>query len=73
MNHTRANPEWYFCPVHPAERNRRACQCAICGMRLVPEGAKFALLGYVVKNPVMLAETVAVLAAGMAAIAMMVH
>lgn len=63
----------YFCPMHSSVRQPIAGKCPQCGMDLLPEGTRFALLRHMAGNPVMLSVMVVAMLAVMAAIMMMVH
>jgi hypothetical protein len=45
----------YFCPMHRKVRQPYAGKCPKCGMELVPEGTRFALLRHMASNPLHLA------------------
>jgi hypothetical protein len=61
----------YICPMHRDIRQSTPGKCPKCGMDLVPEGTRFAMLRHMIQNPVMLTIMVAVMLALMAA-AMMI-
>ena len=61
----------YVCPMHPEVRQQNSGKCPRCGMDLLPEGTRFAMLRHMVKNPVMVIIMVAVMIAIMAAFMMM--
>jgi Heavy metal binding domain len=61
----------YFCPMHSDIRQPSPGKCTKCGMDLVPEGTRFALLRHMVSSPRHLAMMVALMAVAMV-IAMMV-
>jgi Heavy metal binding domain len=42
----------YICPTHPSVRQSAPGKCPKCGMALVPESARFALLRHMMSNPV---------------------
>jgi hypothetical protein len=44
----------YLCPLHGEVRQARPGKCPTCGMDLMPEGARFALLRHMVQNPMSL-------------------
>jgi hypothetical protein len=68
----RANmAQLYFCPMHSDIRQPTPGKCTKCGMDLVPEGTRFALLRHMVSSPRHLAMMVALMAVAMV-IAMMV-
>jgi hypothetical protein len=60
----------YFCPMHADIRQPSPGKCTKCGMDLVPEGTRFALLRHMVSSPLHLAMMVALMAIAMA-VAMM--
>ena len=58
----------YTCPMHSDVRELAPGKCPKCGMGLLPEGTRFALLRHMMSNPwhlAMLAAMVALMAAGM--------
>jgi hypothetical protein len=60
----------YFCPMHSDIRQPAPGKCTKCGMDLVPEGTRFALLRHMAGRPLHLAMMVAFMAMAMA-VAMM--
>jgi heavy metal-binding protein len=52
----------YTCPMHPEVREVNAGQCPKCGMALLPEGTRFALLRHMM-TPLHLAIMAAVMIA----------
>jgi hypothetical protein len=60
----------YSCPMHADVRQPGPTKCPKCGMDLVPESARFAMLRHLTGNPWMLAAMVAVMVAIMAAVMM---
>jgi hypothetical protein len=66
-------PAAYFCPMHRKVRHDQPGNCPQCGMALVPEGTRFALLRHMFRNPLHLVVMVAVMAAIMAAAMMMMR
>ena len=62
----------YLCPMHGEVRRSDPGLCARCGMPLVPEGTRFALLRHMIGSPRHLATMLAVMLALMA-VAMMLH
>ena len=54
----------YTCPMHPEVRDANPGKCPKCGMALLPEGTRFALLRHMV-TPVHLSIMVAVMIAVM--------
>lgn len=63
----------YICPMHGDVRQTGPGKCPRCGMELVPEGARFALVRHVLQNPKMLIVMVALMLAVMAAAMMMMR
>jgi hypothetical protein len=61
----------YFCPMHRKIRQPYAGKCPKCGMDLVPEGTRFALLRHMAGNPLHLALMAALMVAIMAVAMMM--
>jgi hypothetical protein len=41
----------YFCPMHRAVRQTAPGKCPKCGMDLVPEGTRFAMLKHMMGKP----------------------
>jgi hypothetical protein len=44
----------YLCPMHSEVRQPNPGKCPKCGMDLLPEGTKFAMLRHMSKSPVMI-------------------
>ncbi len=63
----------YVCPMHSDVRQSVAGKCPKCGMNLLPEGTRFALLRHMAGNPLHLAVMAAVMLAVMAAAMMMLR
>jgi Heavy metal binding domain len=61
----------YFCPMHSDIRQPDPGKCTKCGMDLVPEGTRFALLRHMVGSPRHLAMMAALMAVVMAAAMML--
>ena len=61
----------YFCPMHSDIRQPSPGRCTKCGMDLVQEGTRFALLRHMAGNPLHLAIMVALMAVAMAAAMML--
>ena len=61
----------YLCPMHREVRQTTSGKCPRCGMDLLPEGTRFAMLRHMISNPLHLLIMVVVMLAVMAA-AMMV-
>jgi hypothetical protein len=62
-----------LCPMHPDVRESIAGKCPKCGMDLVPEGTRFALLRHMVGSPSHLVIMAALMVAAMAAAMMMMR
>ncbi|MFM9882580.1 MAG: heavy metal-binding domain-containing protein [Burkholderiales bacterium] len=71
MNQSQGAGRLYFCPMHPKVRQPNAGKCPRCGMDLLPEGTRFAMLQHMIKNPRMVIIMVAVMVVIMATIMMM--
>jgi hypothetical protein len=63
----------YTCPMHSDVHEAAPGKCPHCGMALVPEGARFALLRHMLGSPRHVAIMLAVMAALMAAAMMMMR
>ena len=63
----------YTCPMHPDVRQPNMGKCPKCGMDLVPEGTRFALLRHIVGSPMMLTLMVVIMLALMAAAMMLMR
>jgi hypothetical protein len=61
----------YICPMHPSVRQSSPGKCPKCGMALVPESARFALLRHMTSNPVHLVVMALVMLAVMSIVMMM--
>jgi hypothetical protein len=59
--------------MHPGVRQPEAGKCPKCGMALLPEGTRFALLRHMASRPWHLAGMIAVMLALMAAAMMLLH
>lgn len=44
----------YLCPMHPGVRQPNPGKCPKCGMDLLPEGTRFAMLRHMSKSPMMI-------------------
>ncbi len=67
------NAPIYTCPMHREVRQPNPGQCPKCGMNLLPEGTRFALLRHMAGNPLHLAVMAAAMVALMAAAMMMLR
>ena len=63
----------YTCPMHPTVRQPTPGACLKCGMALLPEGTRFAILRHMLSSPMHIAVMAAVMAAIMAALMMMLR
>jgi len=63
----------YVCPMHSDVHEPVPGACPKCGMDLLPEGTRFALLRHMLGNPVHLAIMVVLMIAVMAAVMMMMR
>jgi len=59
--------ENYICPMHAEVRETQPGKCPACGMDLVPEGTRFAMLRHMAKSPMMIAVMAIVMVAIMVA------
>jgi len=56
----------YYCLMHRDVRQPTYGKCSKCGMALLPEGTRFAMLQHMVKNPMMIIAMAAIMIAAMA-------
>ena len=63
----------YICPMHSTVRQGTPGKCPTCGMPLVPESARFALLRHMLAKPVHLAIMAGIMVVVMAAVMMMMR
>jgi hypothetical protein len=56
----------YLCPMHPEVRQPNSGKCPKCGMELLPEGTRFAMLRHMLTSPWLLIIMVVVMVALMA-------
>jgi Heavy metal binding domain len=73
MGQSASAGQLYLCPMHSDVRQADAGRCPRCGMALVPEGTRFALLRHMMSRPVHLVAMAAVMVAVMAAAMMMIR
>ena len=66
-----ASPTAYICPMHSDVHDALPGKCPKCGMNLVPEGTRFAILRHMLGSPLHLAVMAAIMIAIMAAAMMM--
>ena len=67
----KSGDQTYICPMHSHVRQPSPGKCPKCGMELLPEGTRFALLRHMASNPLHLAVMAAVMLSLMVA-AMMI-
>ena len=60
-----------LCPMHSQIRQTSPGTCPKCGMDLLPEGTRFAMLRHMIKSPMMLTIMAALMVAIMATVMMM--
>jgi len=63
----------YICPMHSKVRQPLPGRCPQCGMELLPEGTRFALLRHMAGNPLHLVVMATLMVALMAAAMIMLH
>ena len=63
----------YICPMHSEVREAQPANCPKCGMRLLPDGTRFALFKHMASRPLHLALMTGVMAALMAAAMMLMR
>lgn len=63
----------YTCPMHPAVRQSAPGVCPSCGMALLPEGTRFAIVRHMLSSPMHIAIMAVVMVAVMAALMMMLR
>jgi hypothetical protein len=61
----------YTCPMHASVRQAVPGVCSICGMALLPEGTRFAIVRHMLSSPMHIAIMAAVMVAIMAALMML--
>lgn len=72
MTEARARQD-HFCPMHASVRQPAPGKCPHCGMALLPEGTRFAMLRHMAQRPWMVAAMVALMLLLMAAVMMMMR
>ena len=73
MTGSQAGGRSYVCPMHPDIRQANPGKCPTCGMNLLPEGTRFALLRHMFASPLHLTIMAAGMVVLMAAAMMMLH
>ncbi len=60
-------PGAYVCPMHASVRQSEPGKCPHCGMALLPEGTRFAMLRHMAQRPWMIVAMVVLMLLAMAA------
>jgi len=63
----------YICPMHRSVRQQTPGVCTVCGMALLPEGTRFAIVRHMLSSPMHIAVMAAVMVAIMAVLMMMMR
>jgi hypothetical protein len=63
----------YTCPMHHTVRQATPGACPKCGMALLPEGTRFAIVRHMLSSPMHIAVMAIVMVAIMAALMMMLR
>jgi hypothetical protein len=63
----------YTCPMHRSVRQPTPGACPVCGMALLPEGTRFAIVRHMLSNPMHIAVMAAVMVALMATLMMLLR
>jgi len=63
----------YACPMHSTVRQATPGACPKCGMALLPEGTRFAIVRHMLSSPMHIAVMAVVMVALMAAMMMMLR
>lgn len=71
MDQTQHSGALYFCPMHSEVRQPNPGKCPKCGMDLLPEGTRFAMLRHMIKSPMIFVVVGVVIVAIAAAIMLM--
>jgi len=73
MSSPQAGLTMYTCPMHYAVRQATPGACPKCGMALLPEGTRFAIVRHMLSSPMHIAVMAVVMVALMAAMMMMLR
>jgi hypothetical protein len=73
MSSTPAGSTIYTCPMHPTVRQATPGDCPKCGMTLLPEGTRFAIVRHMLSSPMHIAVMAVVMVAIMAGLMMMLR
>jgi hypothetical protein len=71
MNNPQTGATLYTCPIHPTVRQPTPGDCPKCGMTLLPEGTRFAIVRHMLSSPMHIAIMAVVMVAIMAGVMMM--
>ena len=63
--------QFFVCPMHPDVRQPGPGKCSKCGMDLLPQGTRFALLRHIMSSPLHIVIMGVIMLAVMAALMMM--
>jgi heavy metal-binding protein len=63
----------YICPMHHAVRQPAPGKCPQCGMDLMPEGTRFALVRHMLGNPLHVMAMLALMVVVMAIVMMVIR
>ena len=61
MNQGKNAGQVYLCPMHSEVRQANLGKCPKCGMDLLPEGTRFAMLRHMSKSPLMIVVMVVIM------------
>ena len=70
MSNPSASQTIYTCPMHRAVRQAMPGPCPTCGMALLPEGTRFAIVRHMLSSPMHIAVMAVIMVAIMAALMM---
>ena len=73
MNNPQTDATIYTCPMHPTVRQPTPGDCPKCGMALLPEGTRFAIVRHMLSSPMHIAVMAVVMVAIMAGVMMMMR
>lgn len=71
MSSPQTGAKIYTCPMHRSVRQAGPGACPVCGMALLPEGTRFAIVRHMLSSPMHIAA-MAVVMLGLTAVIMMV-
>jgi hypothetical protein len=63
MNQGQSAGPVYLCPMHAEVRQPNPGKCPKCGMDLLPEGTRFAMLRHMSQSPMMIVVMLAIMIA----------